>query len=299
MVDLRDEPLGEHAERPTDMSATGLKAVAKRVAKSIKSDHVQLNAAGVAFFGFLAAIPSLVALVSVYGLVADPDAIERRVEDLAGTLPEEARQLLTQQLESITTSSSSALTLGLAVSLGLALWSASSGMNRLIEAVNIVYDQEETRGFVALRGLSIVFTLGAIAFAAVAIGAITAWPAILSALEAPGELRWVLTLAIWPVVGFALMVGLAVLYRYGPDREPDPEWRWVSPGSVVAVVLWLVASIAFQVYVANFGSYNETYGSLGAVVVLLLWMLISAFAVLVGAEVNNELETQTTADTTE
>lgn len=298
VVDLRSQPPGEYAENPNDVSGGGWKAAAKRAVKNIKTDHVVLNAAGVAFFGFLASIPAMVALVSVYGLVGDPDTIERRVEDVAGGLPEEARQLLIQQLEAITGSSSSALTLGLVTSLGFALWSASSGMSHVVEAVNMAYDQEESRGFFARRGLSLLLTLGAIAFVIVAIAAITVLPAVLSAMDLTGPIRWMVSFAIWPLVGLGLMVGLAVLYRYAPDREPEAEWRWVSPGSVLAVVGWIVASIAFQIYVANFGSYNETYGSLGAIVVLLLWLLISAFMVLLGAELNSELEAQTSADTT-
>lgn len=289
----------ESADHPGEVSVTGWVAVAKRVAARVKSDHVVLNSAGVAFFGFLSTIPAMIALVSVYGLVADPDAIERRVEDLAAGLPEEARQLLVQQLEGITSASGGALGLGLAVSLLVALWSASSGVGHLLEALNVAYRRVETRGFVRKRLVAVAFTVGALLFAVVAIGVITALPAVLASLGVRGGLRWLLTMAAWPVVGVGLMVGLAVLYRYGPDREPEARWVWVSPGSIVAVMTWIVASIGFQVYAGNFGSYNETYGSLGAVVILLTWMLLSALVVVVGAVLNDELERQTSADTTE
>jgi membrane protein len=302
VVDHTDEPsvsLGaEHADSPTEVSSEGWKAVAKRVASGAKENHLQLNAAGVAFFAFLAVVPSLVALVSIYGLVGDADAIEARVEDLAGALPDEARQLIVQQLEGIVATGGGALTISLVVALAVALWSASTGMSYLVEAVNSTYGCTETRGFVAKRGLSLIFTLGALVFVVIAVGVITALPAVLSALAVPGALRWLIQLGVWPVVGVALAIGLAVLYRYGPDREPEATWRWVSPGSVFAVVAWLIASIGFQVYVTNFGSYNETYGSLGAVVVALLWLWISALVVLVGAGINRELEAQTTVDTT-
>jgi membrane protein len=179
------------------------------------------------------------------------------------------------------------------------LWSASSGMGYLIEALNVAYRRTESRGFVRKRAVSIAFTIGALAFAVVTIGAITALPAVLAAAGIGGLARWAISIAIWPVVGIGLVVGLAVLYRYGPDREPEARWAWVSPGSIFAVVTWLLASVGFQIYVGNFGSYNETYGSLGAVVILLTWMLLSALVILVGAELNCELERETAADTTE
>ena len=264
--------------------------VAAGVLSRVKEHHVPLNAAGVAFFGFLSAIPALVALVSVYGLVADPDAIEERVEDLAGALPDEARNLIVQQLESITSASGGALTLGLVVSVAVALWSASSGMSHLVVAVNQAYQRSDTRRFLAKRLLSLALTLGAMAFVALAVAAITALPAVLSAIGVTGVVRWLINLAVWPVVGLGLAAGLAVLYRAGPEGDSSTRWRWLSPGALIAVASWVVASVGFQVYAANFGSYNETYGSLGAVVVLLLWIWISALVVLIGAEINAEIE---------
>lgn len=271
-------------------AARGTANLAKGVVARVKEHHDPLNAAGVAFFGFLSTIPAMVALVSVYGLVADPEAIEERVEDLAGALPDEARQLIVQQLESITTASGGALTIGLLVSLIIALWSASSGMSHLVVAVNIAYQRSDTRTFVAKRLLSLVLTLGAILFVVVAVAVITGLPAVLAAAGLPSLVRWLINLAVWPVVGLGLAAGLAVLYRAGPEGASATRWRWLSPGAVLAVVAWILASIGFQVYAANFGSYNETYGSLGAVVVLLLWIWISALVVLVGAEVNAEIE---------
>ena len=302
-IDLSEGPSapvgdeGRSADTPSEVPAEGWRDVARRVKAEVKEDHVTLTAAGVAFFGFLAVIPGLVALVSVYGLFGDPDTVAERVEDLAGTLPEEARDLLVEQLVAITGSSSSALTLGLVISLGAALWAASSGMSHLVEAVNMVYGERESRGFVARRALAVALTLGAILFGILAIAGITVWPAVVSAIEPPSAVGWLLRLAVWPVLGFGLAVALAVLYKVAPNRE-DPEWRWTSWGAGTAVVLWLLASIGFQVYAGNFGSYNETYGSLGAVVLLLLWLWISATVTLLGAEINSELEHQTARDST-
>jgi membrane protein len=260
----------------------------RRVAAETKADHVTLTAAGVAFFAFLAIVPGIVALVSVYGLVADPATLVEQVEEMGGALPEEARALLIDQLEAITASSESTLTLSFLGAVAVALWAASSGMTHLIEAVALAHDEGTSRSFVVRRGFGILLTVGAIAFVTLSIATITAWPVFVDSLDARASVDRLLRLAVWPVLGLGLATALAIVYRVGSDRM-DAEWRWITPGSLVAVVLWLVASVGFQVYVTNFGSYNETYGSLGAVVVLLLWLWISAIVTLVGAEVNAEL----------
>ena len=257
-----------------------------------------LVAAGVAFFGFLALIPALAALVSILGLITSPDRAASRAEDLFGGLPQESQDLLSTQLESLSQQSSSSLTTALIVSIALALWSASGGIGSLIEGINIAYDEHDNRNFFVRKGLSLAFTLGAIIFVVAAAVGIAALPAIVDSLNAPGWLSWVIEIAFWPVLAIGFVVGLSLLYRYGPDRS-EPQWNWVTWGSVIALVVWIVASIAFRVYTSSFGSYNESYGSLAAVVILLLWLFITAFVVLLGAEINSELEHQTTKDTTE
>jgi membrane protein len=278
-------------------SATGAAepalSVAKEVVAGIKEDHVTLMGAGVAFYGFLAFIPALVAVVSVYGLVGDPDNIQDIADRLEGAMPAEAQELIVQQLESITSTSGSALSIGLAVSTLAALWATSSGMAHLVEAVNVVHGHADERNIVKKRLVGIGLTVGAIVFAIVAISAITIWPGVVEAIGPPSPVDWLLKLAVWPVLAIALAVALAVLYHVGPDRDAD-QWRWLTWGSGIAVLLWLVASIAFQVYASNFGSYNETYGSLGAIVIMLLWLWISATVVLVGAEINAVLERRRT-----
>jgi membrane protein len=290
----REDDRGRSATTPSEIPASGLKDVAVRVKRELDEDHGVLSAAGVAFFGFLSVIPALAAMVSILGLVTPPTEVAARADDLFGALPTEARELLQAQLESVAGRTGSTLSLSLVVSVLLALWSASSGTGHLIEAVNVAYDEHDDRGFVRSKLLALGFTLGAIVFVVFALGGLAALPAVLDALGLPGWLQVV----YWPILLAGFMAGLAVLYRYAPDRD-EPEWRWVSWGSVIAVALWLVASIGFRVYAANFASYDESYGSLGAVVVLLLWLLITALAVLVGAEVNAELEHQTAHDTTE
>lgn len=284
---------GRAATRPTEIPARGWKDVAVRVKRELADDHTSLSAAGVAFFGFLAVIPALAAVVSILGLITTPNDAARRADDLFASLPAEARDLLTTQLESLAGRAGSTLTLSLVVSILLALWSASSGMGHLIEAVNVAYDERDERGWIRNKSIALAFTLGAVVFVLFAVGGMTALPAVLDRLGLPGWLE----LVYWPVLLAGFMVGLAVLYRYAPHRD-EPEWRWVSWGSAIAVLLWVIASIGFRIYAANFASYDESYGSLGAVVVLLLWLQITAFVVLLGAQINAELEHQTAHDTT-
>ena len=263
-------------------------AVARRVKADLKADDAPLLAAGVAFYGLLALVPALVALVSVYGMVADPADIQRNVDDVLAAAPTEVRELVQSQLKSIVEGSSSGLRVGVIVGLALALWAASSGVKNLMIAVNRAYHEREGRGFVKLRGTALMLTLGfTVLAAAVFMGLIVA-PKTLDTAGTEGIARDVLMIVRWPLAAVALVLALGVLYRVGPDRSTT-RWRWgVSPGALVATVLWLAGSVGFSIYTANFGKYNETYGALGALVVVMLWLWLGALAVIVGAEVNAE-----------
>ena len=292
--DDRQAARGRDAATPSEIPARGLRDVAIRVKHELDDDHTVVWSAGVAFFGFLAVIPALAAVVSIMGLVTSPSQAAARADDLFASLPTEAKELLTAQLESVAGKADASLSLSLLVSVLLSLWSASSGMGHLIEAVNVTYDEGNDRGWIRKKMISLAFTVGAVAFVLFALGGIAALPSILDWAGLPGWLQ----LVYWPLLLAGFAGGLAVLYRYAPDRD-EPEWRWVSWGSVVAVGVWLLASIGFRIYAASFASYDESYGSLGAVVVLLLWLHLTAFAVLLGAQINAELEHQTAHDTTE
>lgn len=293
----RGSDRGRDADRPSDVPAAGWKDVGLRVKDELKEDQVPLLAAGVAFFLLLAMFPALAALVSVYGLVADPDQVAQQVTDLTGSLPQDAQSLITDQLESIT-SQEQGIGLTLAASVLAALWAASSGVKHLISAVNAAYDERESRKFFALRGLALALTLGGILFAALAVGVIGVLPAVADSLPFGSAGQVLVQVASYAGLAIGFALSLAVLYRYAPDRD-EPRWQWVSWGAVIATVVWLAASVAFTVYIQNFGSYGETYGSLGAVIVLMLWLVITAFAVILGAEINSELEAQTAKDSTE
>ncbi len=283
---------GRDANEPTDIPARGWKDIALRVKDNMKTDHVTLASSGVAFHGFLALVPMLVAAVSIYGLVADPSNVTNLADRLGSSVPSELSALIEQQLSSVVEANNSALGLGAVLGIFFALWAASSGMLNLMESINIAYDEDpDDRPFWKKRGIALGFTLLFIAFIA-AVATIMTVAGVLS-----GAAGVALFVAGAVVSGLLFAALLAVFYRYGPDRD-SPEWSWASAGAIFAVVGWLVASAAFTFYVSRFGSYNETYGALGGIVVVMLWLFISALVVMLGAEINAEMEHQTTQDTT-
>lgn len=254
-------------------------------------------AAGVAFFAFMAMFPAMIAAITLYGLVANPEQIRSQAQTVADAMPADARNLLLSQFDSLSKTSSSSLGLGLVISLALALWSASGGVGNLMSAVNVVYDEKETRGFLERKGLALGLTVGAIVFGLLGLGLVAVAPAVFDALNLSAIGRLLLELARWLLVIVVVVAGLAVVYRVAPDRDA-PRFSWVSRGAIVATAIWVIASVAFSLYVDNFSSYSKTYGSLAAVVVLLLWLWITCYIVLLGAEINAESEQQTMRDTT-
>ena len=284
---------GRGAEDPTDIPAPGWKAIALRTKEQVKSDSMSILAGGVAFYSVLAIFPAMVALLSVYGLVSDPADVTRQINDLSAGLPREVQRLLVDQLQAVASTSGSSLTFGLVFSVLAATWAASKGMKALIEAINVAYDEDESRGFVRVRLLAYGFTIGGVLLVVTTVFAITALPALGAPLGAAG--RVTASVLRWPVLAAVMLLGLSVIYRFAPSRE-NPRWQWVTPGSLTAGLLWVVGSVLFAVYVNNFGSYNDTYGSIGAVVVLMLWLYLTAFVVLLGAELNGEAERQAGRD---
>ncbi len=285
----RPRPDGIGADDPTDIPAAGWKAIALRTKEQVKSDAVSVLAGGVAFYSVLAIFPAMIATLSIYGLVSDPADVARQIDELSAGLPDEVRRLLVAQLEAVASTSGSSLTVGLVVSVLAAFWAASKGMKALIEAINVAYDEDETRGFVELRVLAYGFTVGGVLLVVTTVCAITALPALGDHLGPVG--RVTASIVRWPILAAVMLLGLAVIYRFAPARENAP-WQWVTPGSLTAGLLWILGSVLFAVYVNNFGSYNDTYGSIGAVVVLMLWLYLTAFVVLLGAELNGESERQ-------
>lgn len=299
-MDIRVKAQGERgreADRPAQIPRRGWKDILIRTKEQIAEDNLSMIAAGVAFYAFLALFPGIVALVSILGLVAEPADVERYVESARGVLPPEALALLRDQVHAIVATSSGALSLGLAVGIGAALWTATLGVKAIMEALNIVYEERETRGYLRYYGTAFALTTGTTAFGLLALALVAAVPVALEWLALPRALELALGLVRWAILAGAFLLALAVLYRFAPSRE-QPRWRWVSWGATAATLLWLAGSALFSLYVANFGDYNKTYGALAAIVILLTWFYLTAFAVLLGAELNAEMERQTRKDST-
>jgi len=292
-----DQVPGEQAETPVGIPPRGWWQVIKRAFRESSADNVPMLAGGVAFFAFLAVFPALIAALTLYGLLADPAQVAQQVQGIAAALPRSAQPLLTEQLTSVTQSSGGALTAGLAISLLAALWSASSGTGNLITAVNLAYDEEESRGFVKLRVTALGLTLGGIVFVLLTLTLVAVVPVALDNLGLGVVGRVVAQVVRWVLLVGVVVVGLAVVYRVAPDRA-SPRFRWVSAGALVATVLWIIGSVAFSLYVNFFGNYNKTYGALAGVIVLMLWLFLTTYIVLLGAEINAESERQTVRDTT-
>jgi membrane protein len=267
-------------------------AVLRRVKAQMARDRLSIIAAGVAFYGLMAVFPGLVALVGLYGLVFDPAQVDRHVAALSAMLPPEAAEILLGQLHDLATTGRTALGVGAIGGLLLALWSASAGVRTMMEALNIAYGEEEKRGWLGFYGTAILLTLGAVLGVVLAIAMVIALPVLLKFLGLNWLVEAVLSFARWPILAASALLGLAVLYRFGPSRS-GARWRWASLGAVLAVTLWLAGSALFSLYVTRFGNYNETYGAAGAVVILLMWFLLSSYAVLIGAEINAQVERRT------
>lgn len=285
----RGPDVGGDGDTPADIPAAGWKAIALRTKEQVKSDAVSILAGGVAFFAVIAIFPAMVALLSIYGLISDPADVSRQIDELSAGLPDDVRTLLVDQLESVASSSSSSLSVGLAISVLAAMWAASKGMKALIDAINVAYDEDESRGFVKVRVVAYGFTVAGVLLVVMTVAAITVLPALGDNLGSVG--RVTASIVRWPILGTVMLLGLATIYRFAPSRA-NPKWEWVSPGSIAAAVLWVAGSVLFAVYVNNFGNYNDTYGSIGAVVVLMLWLYLTAFVVLLGAELNGAAERQ-------
>ncbi len=276
---------------PAPAAAPRPMSVFRRVAGRFFGHRLMTEAAGVTFFGLLALFPALAAFVSLYGFIADPNRLGDQLAAMNGVVPAGGIAIVSDQLHALAGHGRSSLGLGLVVGLATSLWSANAAMKALFDAMNVVYDERERRSFVRLTLLTFCFTLGALGFLMLALLAVVALPVVLNFIGLGGVTDLLLRFGRWPVLMLLLTVALAIVYRYGPCR-PHARWRWVSWGGALATVLWVVVSALFSWYVAHFGSYNRTYGSLGAVAGFMTWIWISTIVVLSGAEVDAELERQ-------
>ncbi len=275
----------------TEIRASSWHQIVRRAWQESKNDNLSMLAAGVAFFGFLAVFPALIAALLIYGLIVPADQVTHQVDRYAKALPPSARQVISHQLTSVSDGGRSALGIGLVIALAGALWSASGGASNLIKALNVAYDELETRGFLKLRGTALLLTLGGIVFMVITVGLVAVVPALLTHLHLGGVGRLAAQVLRWLLLVAAVIVGLAVVYRAAPDRKgPQPRLRWASLGAVVATVLWIIGSVAFSFYVTTSGTYSKAYGALGGVIVLMLWLFLTSYLVLIGAEINSQVE---------
>ena len=286
---------GRRATAPWEIPWRGWKDVLWRVYASINDNRLLAVAAGVVFYSLLAIFPAVAAFVSLYGLIADASTIDAHLSLASGVLPAGAVDILHEQITKLAARSDAKLSLGFMTGLGVALWSANAGMKAIIDALNVVYDEKEKRSFVKLNLVSLLFTFVAILSLMVAFTAMIVVPIIFSML---GLSTFFSLVALrWPLLLILATLALAAIYRYGPSRR-EARWQWLSVGSVVAAIAWLISSLLFSWYIANFGAYNATYGSLGAAVGMMMWMWISAIVILLGGELNAEIEHQTARDST-
>jgi membrane protein len=292
-----DNNTGREAERPRDIPVAGWKEVMLRVKDQLGKNNISIVAAGAAFYLFMALFPTLVAIISIYGLVTEPAEVEQHMAQIAGFLPEGAQDMLSDRLQNISQQPDSTLGWGLVLSILLSLWSANGGTKSLFQGVNIAYKEENSRSFFALNGISLLFTLGGIVVGGIAIGLVIAFPAIIDRLGLPDGVQTALQLGRWVLLAVIIMLAFSFIYIFAPVRT-RPKFRWVTWGAGIATVLWIGGSLLFTWYVENLGNFDETYGSIAAVIIMMLWFNLTSFVILIGAEINAELEHQTGKDTT-
>lgn len=275
--------------KPTKISFAGWKSIFMGVKDQIGSDNVSIVSAGVAFYAFLAIFPAIMALVSIYGLAVDGDKIQRQLMQLSQMMPQQAYELLQEQLKSFLSSSGGALGWGVVVGILFSIWSANKGTKSLFTGVDIAYNTGKTRGFIKQNALTLLFTFGAIILIILSMALIVAFPAFVDKLGLPSQIITLIGWARWVVLALIVALFLCLVYKYAPAKSPS-DFRWVLAGAGLATLLWLIASWGFSYYVSNFGSYGKVYGSISAVVVLLMWLFLTSFIILIGAEVNSETE---------
>lgn len=288
---------GRRAKSPFEIPWTGWKDILWRTYQRIDEDRLLATAGGVVFFGLLAIFPAVTALVSSYGLFADPATISGNLQKLAMMLPEGAFQIVQEQVGRVVSKGNTALGATFLFGLVLAIWSANAGVKSIFDALNVAYEEREKRSFVKLNMVSLAFTVGGIVALLVMVGTVVAFPLALDHLGLAPESKLIVALARWPLLFLILLLALAVLYRFAPSRD-SPRWQWLSIGAVTAALLWIAGSSLLSWYLSSFANYNATYGSLGAAIGLMMWMWMSAIVIMFGAELNSEIERQTLRDTT-
>jgi membrane protein len=288
---------GRSAETPSQIPVRGWKDILLRGYHGISENRIFLVAAGVTFYSLLAIFPGIAALISIYGLFADPATVASHLDTIASVAPSGGIDVLREQMTRLASQGATTLGVSFLIGLAISLLTANSGVKAIFDALNIVYREEEKRSFIKLNAVTLFVTLGIVVFILLTLAAVVVLPVALTYIPLPEVTALVVRIGRWPILFALVTLALAVLYRYGPSRT-EPRWRWITWGSVSAAIVWLAASALFSWYVASFGSYNKTYGSLGAVVGFMTWIWISMIVVLLGAKLNAEMEHQTVYEST-
>jgi len=288
---------GRLADTPLEIPPKGWRDILWRVYQRVVEDNIGLIAAGVAFYGLMGLFPGIAALMAIGGLLLDPSMVASEIQKLVVILPTDAAQIIIDQAMAVAGSHEGGLGVAVAIGLLTALYSSSRGVASLVQGMNVAYEEREKRGFFKVFAMTIVLTLFLISVLILTVATIIALPVVIGYLPLGTLAEDIVLLLRWPIITAVVVFALAVLYRWGPSRT-TPRWRWVTPGAVLACLFWVLGTYGFGFYVGNFGSYNETFGALGGVIVLLLWMWLSAFIVLLGAEFDAEMEAQTRKDST-
>ncbi len=287
---------GQHSATPPESPYREWRVVFGRVYRNVETNRIVIVAAGVGFYSLLAIFPAVAALVAIYGLFADPAAISSHLDSVSDLLPGGAIEVIRDQLTRTASHGAGARGFAFLGGVAVSLWSANAGIKSIFDALNLVYNEQEKRGFLKLNLVSLTFTAAAVVFASTTIVLVIALPLALNYIGLGQATDLTIRVGRWPLLFLGVAFALAVLYRYGPSRC-RPEWRWISWGGAFAAITWIVASVLFSWYTANFGTYDKTYGSLGAVIGFMVWLWISMIVVLVGAAINAEIERQTEPDT--
>jgi membrane protein len=295
--ELSQRGRGRFSSSPLRIPWVGWKDILWRTYVRTGEDRLLAIAAGVVFFGLLAVFPAITALVSCYGLFANPSTIGDNLQTLAVMLPEGSFQIVQDQIGRVLAKGNTALGATFLFGLALAIWSANAGVKAVIDALNVVYEEREKRSFIQLNLLSLAFTIGGILALLLMVGAVLVFPLVLDHLGLGPQSKVIVSQARWPLLFVFLVVGLGILYRVAPSRRAA-RWDWLSVGTLTAALLWILGSALLSWYLSNFGNYDATYGSLGAAIGLMMWMWMSAIIVLCGAELNSETEHQTALDST-
>jgi membrane protein len=287
---------GRDATTPRQIPAKGWKDTLMRVKEGIKLDRISMVAAATSYYALFALVPALTSIVLIYAWVSDPSDISRHISQVSDVMPKEMQSLLQSQLSSLA-GQAGGIGFGAILTVLISLWSASKGCKALMMAMNVIYNEQEERGFIKYNALGLGLTLLGIVLSLAAIAVIVGLPAVTGQFNLPPSLQTVITVISWVILLGLFSFFLSCVYRFGPNRNAA-QWKWVSWGAVFAAVLWALASGLFSWYAAKYGDFNKTYGSLGAIIVLMTWFYLSSFVILLGGEINAELEHQTKRDTT-